>query len=526
MRRLVPLALFFGALAVRALFWREVVGSGEVLPVDPDSWYHLRRIAYSLHAFPAVLDFDPYLNFPAGAKPIWTPVFDWCAALLLRPFVGPLDAGGYDRLARWGMWLPPLLGAGTVVWTWAVARRHFGALAAAVAGVALCLVSGHFWYTQIGFLDHHAALGLAFVGLLAAQLAWLAHEQAGSSAGAWRAALGGGVAIAATFAVWPGGLLHVALFELCAWAFVLTSADAARAQRRALRRAASFGLATALLAPLCLGNTWPQWGRASPVVLSDFQPWLLGSATAVWLACAGLWRARGASRGGRALQFAAAVAAVAALGLALLPDLRAGLADAWRWLAKAESFQAQVAESKPLLFDERGLSFDIAAIRLSLFGLAYPLAAAWLGWRVRRRDERARVWTLLGVGAGLFAATLLQRRFFDVGTIPIALALGLAARELHAWLSRRGTARAAPWAVAVFVMLVLAPSLLAYVRPLLNELKAWRGENLWVTGAFGFDRAGSSWRCICARRLPSPPAGSIPRSRPSTACWHPGTSDT
>ena len=30
MRRLVPLALFLGALVLRALFWREVVGSGEI----------------------------------------------------------------------------------------------------------------------------------------------------------------------------------------------------------------------------------------------------------------------------------------------------------------------------------------------------------------------------------------------------------------------------------------------------------------------------------------------------------------
>ena len=116
---------------------------------------------------------------------------------------------------------------------------------------------------------------------------------------------------------------------------------------------------------------------------------------AVWLVCAALWRRRdasreanaGASRGVRALQFAAAVAAVGALGL-LLPDLRAGLADAWRWLAKQESFQAQVAESKPLLFDERGLNLDIALIRLSLFGLFYPLAAAWLG-KTRLIDNMA-----------------------------------------------------------------------------------------------------------------------------------------
>jgi dolichyl-diphosphooligosaccharide--protein glycosyltransferase len=126
MRRLVPLALFLGALALRAIGWREVVGGDHVLPVDADSWYHLRRIAYSIHSFPAMLDFDPYLNYPAGAKPIWTPVFDWSAALLLRPFVGTLTDGGFERLELLAMWLPPLLGAVTVWLAYRLALRHFG----------------------------------------------------------------------------------------------------------------------------------------------------------------------------------------------------------------------------------------------------------------------------------------------------------------------------------------------------------------------------------------------------------------
>ena len=76
------------ALTLRLAGWPDVFEGGAVHPVGNDAYYHLRRIVYSLVHFPALLDFDPYINFPEGAKPIWTPVFDWGVALLMRPFFG------------------------------------------------------------------------------------------------------------------------------------------------------------------------------------------------------------------------------------------------------------------------------------------------------------------------------------------------------------------------------------------------------------------------------------------------------
>ena len=487
--RLAPLALFACALAVRAASWRDVFGGARVLPVDPDSWYHLRRIAYGIAEFPAVLEFDPYLSFPGGAKPIWTPVFDWCAAALLGLFVRPQHPDWLAQLERLAMWLPALLGAATVVAVYRVGRRHFGALAGWTAGWSLCFVSGHYWYTQVGFLDHHAALGLVVAWLLAAQLGWMQREE--SAQRAWLSALGCGAAIAATLAVWPGGLLHVALVEVGALAFALTRPDAARARGFAVRRAAAYACACACIAPLALGNAWPQWGRFSPVVLSEFQPWLLGSACAVWLGCALAWRDSLARASARLAGFAGLCAVLALALLAIFPELRDGAADAWRWLAKRESFQAQVAESQPLFFEAGQLTFAIGATRLSLFGLAFPLAGAWLAWRVRGRPERARAWLVLWVTAGLYAVTLLQRRFFDTACIGIALSLGLAARELEVWLRARGSSpRLARIAVAAGVAGMLLPSFPTYTRALANEWNALRGEKLWVTGGFGSDLAG------------------------------------
>ncbi len=491
LRRLAPLALFASAVVVRAASWREVFVGPLVLPPGHDAWYHLRRIAYGIVAFPSVLEFDPYLNFPAGAKPIWTPVFDWFAAALLRPFANPLEPGGLERLERLAIWLPPLLGATTVLAVYRIGRRHFGAGAGWVAGLTLCFLSGHFWYTQLGLLDHHAALGLVATALLGSLLGWIEREQAERRAAAWMLAGLYGASIAATLAVWPGGLLHVALVEIAAIGFVLSRDDAGVARGLAARQAAAHALAAVAIAPLSLGNLWPQWGRLSPVVLSDFQPWLLGSACVVWALCAVGWRGSLATARGRTLGFALAVLGVALAGLSLLPELRHVGDDAWRWLAKRETFQAQVAESQPLLIEDGKLIWTIAATRLSLLGVVFPLVAGAIAWSARGRRERVRIWSVLGFATGLYAVTLLQRRFFDTGSIGVALTAGLGARELKDWLTiRLGSPRRAGLAVAALLGLAMLPSLRSYFRPLANEWNAWRQERLWVTGSFGLARAG------------------------------------
>jgi dolichyl-diphosphooligosaccharide--protein glycosyltransferase len=120
---IAPLSLFVLALAVRALPYQTVLRGGDVIPFDGDSWYHLRRIAWSLVRFPDVLDFDHYMNFPEGARPIWSPLFDWTLALLLLPTYRPDAPVEVERLA---VWAPPVLGALTVVALYFLVKRYMG----------------------------------------------------------------------------------------------------------------------------------------------------------------------------------------------------------------------------------------------------------------------------------------------------------------------------------------------------------------------------------------------------------------
>ncbi len=472
-----PLVLFAAALAIRALPWRTVLEGDQVLPYGSDALYHLRRIVYTAARFPASLDFDRYIHHPQGARPIWTPVFDWILALLLRPLASVDDPAALERAA---MWVPPLLGAASVAALYLVARRNFGVGVAWLAAGSLCVMSGHYWYSQIGFLDHHAAVALCAVLLLGAGMAFVREP------GRRGRAIGLGLAMAASLLLWPGSLLHVALVQAaCAWELL-------RCQERGRARssAAQLGLAhaTAGLAVLPLAATahWPQWGAFSPVVLGGFQPWWLGVCGLLAGICAWLWSRDAAGRS-RARRVSSA--GLVGLGLllasaAVLPGLLEGAGDAWRWLARREVFQAQVAESQPLVWDPRGVTLSVALIRLSFFVVLFPLAWGF-ALRAARAPEAAPLRLFLVWSAGLLLATLAQRRFFNSFAIANALLLGWSGGALWRALRldaadprRRARARAG---LGLVCAALLAPSLVSYATPLRNEWRAARGQPLEVS---------------------------------------------
>ena len=467
---------------MRALPWRTVLERELVIPYGGDAFYHLRRTAFSAARFPASLDFDPYIHFPAGARPIWTPVFDWVLALLLRPWAGSEPGPSLERAA---MWVPPLLGALTVGVVYRLARRNFGPVHAPLAAGTLAVLSGHFWYSQIGFLDHHAAVALCAAWLLACGLAWVSRPPRRASAAAL------GLAVGLSLLVWPGALLHAGLVLAGCWLEALVRADRREARIRAGQLALAAAVACAAVLPLAAGTRWPQWGRMSPVVLGGFQPWALASLALLGLGCRIAWgRAfAGASRPRRAASACGLGLALLALGLLAAPGLAEGAGDAWRWLARREAFQAQVGESQPLFASPDGTSAEVAAVRLSLFAFALP--AVWvLAVRAARRPEAAALRLLVVWSLGLGAATLAQRRFFD--SFAIAVALLLAWTFVEAW--RRlpaGWRRRRRAAVAGFAGLwaaLLAPSLASYRPHWENERRAALGLPLEVSARRFDDR--------------------------------------
>jgi dolichyl-diphosphooligosaccharide--protein glycosyltransferase len=478
--------LLVAAVGVRALPWREVLEPGRVVFFGNDAWYHARRIAYGVANFPERLSFDAYLAFPHGAKPIWSPGFDWTLAALARGFVGDPRVEGLLTLERILVWVPPLLGAAAIAAAMGLARRLFGRAEAWCAGALLCVLPAHFWYSRIGFLDHHAAVAWlsTLLVVLCAALQRADLDVPWRVAG-WAAACG--ACIALLLWVWPGALLHVGCVELGLGVATLAAGPRSEARRRASAFAGMHAVAALALTPAAWGESWPQWSPWSPLVLSRFQPLWLGGLAFVAASCALSWRleALGGSRARRSaglVGFATLLAALAALALPALVD---GAGDALRWLGREEPFQRFVGESAPLFEQGGAFSTAVAWRRFGPFVFVYPLALVALALSARWYPER---WILFAWCAGLFVATLLQRRFF--ATASIGYAIVLAATGCHAWRlaarhPKRGLLRAG---VSVVATLVTLPLLAPYAGFVGNEWRAWRGEALRAGPAFGAAR--------------------------------------
>jgi dolichyl-diphosphooligosaccharide--protein glycosyltransferase len=480
-RLLVPLGLFALAFVVRALPHATVLLSGGVHLRGPDGYYHLRRIAYSIHNFPAALNFDPYVAYPTGAKPIWPPLFDWLLALLLWPVS---KTGGLAAVERAAVWVPPLLGAATVVAAWALARRYFGERTGLTAGALLSVLGGHFVFSQLGALDHHVAVSLISTGLLAAVMALLAADPAAPRR---RDAVRVGLLCALSLLVWPGCLLYVGLALAGVALHALSRTDATQAAAGMRRLALVCACAGALVAPFSLGNAWPQWGAMSPVVLSNFQPWLFATGLAFSLGCAALFGNPrfGSSRAARVGGAALAGATLLIASALLLPELLAGGEDAWRWLAKRERFQASVIESQPLFMVRNQIATHMATRQLS--GLLYVYPLLWLaGLLAANRSPRpAPLHFFLAWSLALFATTLLQKRFLDVFSVAFAIqaawSLELAWCGLRDRVRERGPRRVAAALAGLALLACLAPLWANFGPHLENLARRARAEPIDLT---------------------------------------------
>ena len=470
-RVLTPALLFVAAVGVRALPHPTVFTAKHgIQAFGNDTYYHLRRIEYAIRNPGEFLGFDPYLNFPHGGRAIWSPTFDWLLAQLVL-LGGPVD----DRAAMESllMWAPPVIGGLAVVGVYFIALHAFTRGIALAAAALLLLSPAHFWYSQIGFLDHHVAVAAMVAALLGAGMALLRVEPDGESPSpqSLRRASWLGIAIGASLLVWPGCLLHVATLQAFLGVRILLCRERAPAVCWARLLAFVHTVAFFVVVPFYAGDQWELWGDFSPVVGSNFQPLWLLVCTLGFAALSEFWR--GPLGSGDRFDRIVSALALASLGLGvaiwLLPELSRGVFQGWGWFSKSEVFQASVAESAPLL---RAPAERVQQL-FSYFVYVAPLLAIWLAWD-RRRSARADFWFLLVFGVVLGGATLMQRRFMNSAAIPYSLLLALALDLL-----RRRLAPLRVAAIPVFAAIVgvaLWPSIASYGVDVANLQAAARGE--------------------------------------------------
>lgn len=465
------------AFAVRILPIRGVFIDGETYFTDSDSYYHLRRIAYNLAQFPRILDHDSYLNFPEGAKAIWPQTLDWILAALLWPFHHVAGERDFERLL---VWVPPVLGALTVWLLYRIALRYFGARVATLSALVLSVLPAHFWYSQIGFLDHHAAVSLCATLLLGVTMDLVSRceRETDSRKRLLGGAIAFGVLLAFNLMIWPGALLYVALAEAALLGLLIASA-CPTTRRRALECMFAANLAAFVaIAPFCLGNDWPQWGAFSAVVLSRFQPWMF--AVVALHAGLSLLLFDRAFAGGVVLRLAAiSLLGVLLLGASVvfLPELAQSAGDSAQWLGRTDSFQVLVGESVPLFMLHGEFTTRIASSRLSYFVYLFPLAIGWLAFEWRGAERRPALYSFVGWAVVMFGFTLLQKRFFNTFSVGLALTMGIALSRAAELLAERAAIKRniRLGIVGLTALALLAPSLWFYSGSVVGIAKAMSG---------------------------------------------------
>ena len=483
MQRVSLGALFLLAVALRCLPFPIVFANGRIQLLSFDAYYHLRRIRYILSDAATPLEIDPYLAFPRGAKAIWPGFLDNGLAWLLGPFVGPENP---ERMVEILVWLPPLLGASTVLLVWALARRTFGLRVAWVAGLLAAILPAQVFYSRLSFIDHHVATAFCSTLLLAAAMAQLERfgEQTRAAfppapRDAWL-----GVLIALVLLVWPGSILEIAVVE-GAMVIALTSLPTrSQSSSFAARLAIQNAIALLLILPFTLFESWPQWGTFSPVVLSRFQPWLFLNLSFFFTACAALWRrpTGGDSPRRRAAQALGLGVLFLALNAIAFPEVLGASRDAWEWIARDEVFQGSVAESEPILYHARQFTTRVAVEHFSYAFFLFPLALLAFAWSLRNRSDVAPQRLLVAWALVFALATLAQRRFENTASIAYALILAWAliagGSELQTRLRSARMRSLAAGAIAVACLSLLAPSLNSYGASLGPAYRALRGQRV------------------------------------------------
>ena len=408
-------ALFLLAFLLRLVTLPALTQDGLRL-LSADDYGHLRRAAATVHDFPRVPVFDPYLNHPQGGIWIWPPLFDLAIAAPARLLFGSGASAG--QVALVAAWLPPLLGALALLPLFALARSAFDSTIARLAAFLYALLPGAIAWSDFGHPDQHVAEALAFLAVLAAFAGLVSSAEEGGARG--RRILSAGMALALAVLVWQGSVflapvLGGAAFlaghcRSCGWALAVASAVVA-----------PFGL----FLP----------GPVTYVSFGAFQPLFLRLCAALLLLASSGWP-------GRIVSIAVAIVAAAAwppianglrhLALRTAPPVAEAIQDGG-YLSYPAEWLRLIAEYRPLLAG--GLGPPIGQLSGGI--LLLPLVVffwARLIWRRRPGWER---FLLLSVTTlTILAMALLQRRY--VYYLAPLVALALAWLAVAVGRSRRG----------------------------------------------------------------------------------------
>ncbi len=414
------LALMCLTLMVRSLGFEFVFVEGEVVFPPADAQYHLRRALYTYENFPAVLLFDPYINFPGGASIPWPPLYDFLVGAVA--FVFASSVRGFEQIAAFSapicaaLAILPIYLAGV-----RLGSRHVGF----AAGFFYALLPLAASYTRVGNADHHAAVAMIGAWLLYAGMG-LADTQASTRRLTGFAVLFC-IARTALLLTWHGSLLYIGLADgLVLLAAVISG-------RRVLLLLQGVSILATLMAvvPLVVLSPEPLGGSFSSIALSWLDVWAL--LAVAWVAlivlCLDLFRPEAGPGLRLAMAWLGGIVFIVFVGM--MPEAREGLSLAFGFLTMADGVGQMTAEQSPLFNMSGRGALQPAWLSWGFFAYLIPFAPAAAIWAALQKSASPAVrW-----GAGylflwslLFAfLTLGQRRYGNDFSPAASVLFGFAA---------------------------------------------------------------------------------------------------
>jgi hypothetical protein len=425
-------------LFCRVVTWKHVFTGDSVVLSGPDAYYHLRRAFATLQNWPAVPQFDYFINAPVGGRISWTPLFDGLLATLALPW----RAAPEVALERIGAYLPLVLGLLQIVVVFRLLKRLIDVEGALAGALVAAVLPGVVAYTRLGALDHDPLFELA---VLLAIDAIVGAVQGGSFL-----PTAGQLAFAFVVSVlgFAGSPIGMAVVVLAFVGYCLGSREVECWYRGGRVLSMGATIAAFMVTPFVAASSWRAVEGATFEGLSLLQLACLVGVGFLGTISATLAKPLARSSWWRAL--AAAQFVVLAL---LLPESVAGLVAGARYAAGDALLLEGVAEGRSLfyLFGE----FDLRPLQARM-GLLPFIAVAAIPWWLWRGFHRPQVALLCG-WLGVTCAVAWQHSRF---TFSASLALAVFAGILWAKLRENQS-----FAVAILVGgLLLLPSGTAYFR--------------------------------------------------------------
>jgi dolichyl-diphosphooligosaccharide--protein glycosyltransferase len=431
---LILLGVLAVALIVRLLPLLYCCRDGHLLFVEPDSYYHLRRITYIVQHFPGVNIFDSYVNYPQGYFIGWPPLFDLAAAA--AALVAGLGHPGQLAIEASASVVNVGIGLLGIVAAFYLAKDMLGTRAALPGAFVMAILPATASVAIFGYVGHHS---LEMLVSLTMYLLFLRSVTGGKATGLTfssvrsrkrpvvYAALAG-LAVAAAVFAWDGAPYFIGILVLYAFAlYVWNARRGESSEYLTVAGVIAAVTALALVAPFAVTSYYGQRLVITAIYLSWFHVIMLAALAAFFVFMGTL---DAATKKARAPWFAMPAIALFAAGALLIavrelvPPLFENLVAGMTFLSGGTTVLSSISEVSPLLSQNGQFSLVLVWTYLgTALLIAVPGLLAYL-YCLRKTDlGPAEIFFLLWT-AVIVIMSLFQARFIYLLGINVAMLAG------------------------------------------------------------------------------------------------------